>query len=184
LNIIEHPSDYGSFKSSTSTFKEFNKIIGNQSNIKFFPKDFNTSILKEITRCVLTATGSVGLEYPCFGIPSVIAGDSFYQGFGFTIEPQNKDEYFETLKNMNQIITNKLTKDQIDLARIYYYTYVEKIKINHSLLDEYDISKKISYNDFFDQSRNLILKYKEDDDIFKKFLKIQLDENNRHLMKI
>jgi hypothetical protein len=70
------------------------------------------------------------------------------------------------------------------LARIYYYTYVEKIKINHSLLDEYDISKKISYNDFFDQSRNLILKYKEDDDIFKKFLKIQLDENNRHLMKI
>ena len=182
--IKEHPSEYGLGKSSTSTFREINKIIVNESNIKFYPNDFNTSIIKEITGCVLTSQGSAGLEYPCLGIPSVIAGDSYYQGSGFTIEPRDKNEYFDTLKNMKKIIINELTKDQVSSARILAYVFLEKSRINHSLLYEADISKKINYNNFFDITKNLIFQYKEDDDLFKKLLKIQLDKNNQHLFKL
>ena len=94
--IKEHPSEYGTKKAQTSTYKEFIKIVGvNKKNIKFFPKNFSTRILKDITNFVLTSQGSAGYEYPCFGIPSMICGDSFYRGFGITTEPKNEKEYYD-----------------------------------------------------------------------------------------
>ena len=180
--IKDHPSDYGYTRVNTNTFKEFQNIIGEQDNIKFFPKGINTSLIKKIVDCLLTSQGSAGLEYPCFGIPSIIAGNSFYKSFGFTLEPNSKTEYFEMLKNMHKIMDNGLSRQQIDAARINYYIVYELIKVDHSLLFNFDIKRSIDLDNFFDQSTDLISKYKKENDIFKKSLKKQLDAKERHLI--
>ena len=115
--IKEHPSDYGIDKAKTTTKIEFNKIIGENKNIKFFPDHINIYNIKDFVSCVVTSMGSPGLEYPCFGIPSIVCGSSFYTGLGFTCEPKNEDQYFDYLKNINSIISKKLTFAQIQKAR-------------------------------------------------------------------
>lgn len=182
--IKEHPSDYGSGRHTTSTYKEFKNIIGFKENIKFFPKNFDTSLIKEVTSCVLTSQGSAGLEYPCFGIPSIIAGDAHYQGFGFTIEPKNKDEYFEKIEDMHNITSKGLNDEQIDLARINYCILEELSKVDHPLLYNFDISKNLNFNEFFKKSSDLLSNYNEKEDLFKKSLIKQLTENERHLINI
>ena len=178
----DHPSEYGSeYVDFANTIKEFYDIIGSQENIKVFPKNFNSVLLKDVANCALTSQGSVGLEYPCFGIPAITAGDSFYEGLGFTYNPKNKAQYFDLITNMSKIISKKLTIDEIDLARISFYFFKKATKIDHPLLTESDISRKIDLNFFFEQSIDSISKYKEDEDAFKKFFQIQLANNNRNL---
>jgi len=177
----EHPSEYGSKIAKTTSAKEFDKIIGLQKNIKFFPENYNALLIKDMANCALTSSGSVGVEYPCFGIPSITAGDSFYHGLGFSYDPKDKDQYFDFLQNMPKIVSKKLTEEQIDLARISFYFYNGGTKLDHPLLHQYDISRKIDLNFFFDKSSELIYKYKEDDDIFKKYLKIQLTNGDRNM---
>ena len=181
----DHPSEYGSeYVNASNTIKTFYDIIGSQENIKVFPKNFNSVLLKDVANCVLTSQGSVGIEYPCFGIPAITAGDSFYGGLGFSYNPKNKDQYFDLITDMSKIISKKLTIDEIDLARISYYFRNEATRIDHPLLTETDISRKIDLNFFFEQSIDSISKYKEDEDVFKKCLRIQLANNSRNLTVI
>jgi hypothetical protein len=181
----EHPSEYGlKFSHAISSITVFNEIIGSQDNIKIFPKKFNTILLKDVANCVLTSQGSAGIEYPCFGTPSITGGDSFYNGLGFSHNPENKDQYFSLLANMPKIASKKLTPDQVDLARISFYFYNKATKLDHPLLDDYEITKESDFNIFFDKSIDLISKYKEEDDIFKRRLKIQLENIDRHLTVI
>ena len=58
----------------------------------------NPACLKEFTDVIITSHGSSGLEYPSFGIPSIVAENSFYTNFGFTLEPKNVTEYKNLLK--------------------------------------------------------------------------------------
>jgi hypothetical protein len=103
---------------------------------------------------------------------------------GFSYNPRNKDEYFDLITDMSKIISKKLTKDEINLARISFYFSNKATRIDHPLLTESDISRKIDLNLFFDQSIDLISKYKEDEDTFKKCLQIQLANNDRNLTAI
>ena len=178
----EHPSEYGSkFRDARNSIKEFNDIIKVNENIKIFPKNFNSMLLKDIANCALTSQGSVGIEYPCFGIPVITAGDSFYDDLGFSYNPKNKDQYFNLITNMSNIISKKLSIDEIDLARISFYFSNKATKMDHPLLYESNITKQIDFNFFFDQHIDLISKYKEGEDVFKKCFQIQLASNDRHL---
>lgn len=63
------------------------------SNIHMCPTDLNTSSLRDCADVILTVHGTVGLEYACLGIPSILAGTPFYAGFGFTHEPASAESY-------------------------------------------------------------------------------------------
>lgn len=182
--VKEHPSDYGFNKLKTSTYKEFEKIIGERDNIKFFPSDYSPSIIKDLAGCVVTSQGTPGLEYPCFGIPSIVGGDTHYRGFGFTYEPKNMKEYFKFLDNIESIISNGLNKDQVDRARVNYYITFFLTKVEHPLLHKYDHSRELDMNNFFNESIKLLNSYKEKEDIFKQCLRHQLKNNNNHLLTI
>mgnify|MGYP001468474641 FL=1 len=182
--VKEHPSDYGFKKLKTSTYKEFEKIIGKRDNIKFFPSNYSPSIIKDLASCVVTSQGTPGLEYPCFGIPSIVGGDTHYRGFGFTYEPKNMKEYFKFLDNIESIISNGLNKDQVDRARVNYYISFFLTKVEHPLLHKYDHSRELDMNNFFNESIKLLNSYKEKEDIFKQCLRHQLKNNNNHLLTI
>lgn len=81
--------------------------------------DINSQSLFNVIDFALTVNGSVGFEYPIFGINAILAGTGRYEGFGFTIEPQTRKDYFDQLLNIHDI--PPLTDSQKDLALKHYY---------------------------------------------------------------
>lgn len=178
--IKEHPSDYGFKKMQTNTLNEFNKIITSK-NIKFFPKNIKNSVIREVADCVITLSGSVGMEYPCFGIPSINSAGIFYSGYGFTNDFNNKKEYFNYLKNIELVIKKEMSIQQIQKARVHYYIINELIKCDHNYLYDYDISRKIN-DDLFYKKINKILKQKNGDKDFFSYFKKQIYDSKEFLV--
>jgi hypothetical protein len=102
-------------------------------HIRFMPAttEINTQSLFPLVDCVLTVNGTVGMEFPCFGVPAVVAGTGRYSGYGFTIEPKTQEDYFETLRNLYQV--DRLSEDIQQLARKHF----------HALL----IGRQVSFED-------------------------------------
>jgi hypothetical protein len=81
--------------------------------------DINTQSLFPLVDYVLTVNGTVGMEFPCYGVPAVLAGTGRYNGRGFTIEPPTREAYFETLRTLHTV--PKLDQAARELARRYFY---------------------------------------------------------------
>lgn len=79
----------------------------------------NTISLKYCADLIITCIGSAGFELPAMaGIPALIAGDTFYNELGFTLEPKTKEKYFTILNNIENI--KKLNHNQITKAQVAY----------------------------------------------------------------
>lgn len=101
-------------------------FVGCPSHIVFLDREssFNSRSLLNCADTVITVLGTAGMEFAALGaIPSILAGVSYYSGFGFTIEPKNQDEYFKTLDSIENI--GRLTKEQQDMAR-RVFLYIER----------------------------------------------------------
>jgi len=83
----------------------------------------DTRSLVHCADLVITCLGSAGFELPAIaGISSVTAGDNFYTGLGFALEPKTKEQYFEILSNAHNI--ERLTPEQQKRAQAaYIYIY-------------------------------------------------------------
>lgn len=181
--VKEHPSDYGFLKLKTTAKIEFDRIVGyNNKNIRFFPKNYNPSIIKNIADCVVSLSGSVGTEYTCYGIHSINSCGIFYSENGFTNDYKNKKEYFNFLQNIEQIIKKKLTKKQIYKARVHYYLSHILTRYNNPLLYNFNITRNLDEEEFFNEIIQLIYKYSKKDDKFKEYFAHQLRSGDRHLI--
>ena len=136
--------------------------------------------MKDVTDCLFTSQGSAGIEFPCFGIPSIICGDAYYQGLEFTIEPKNELEYYNVINNLDKIISNGLDDEQMKNARSAYYFSEEMIKTEHPLLFNYSILRNLDLNDFFSTAASKINNYNIQGDFLKISFKNQLENNKRH----
>jgi hypothetical protein len=80
----------------------------------------NTYDLVEITDLGLVYTTTVGMEMAMSGVPVIVAGQTHYRGRGFTIDPQNWQEYHSAL---DQLIENgkstRLSREQVNQAGNY-----------------------------------------------------------------
>lgn len=90
--------------------------------------DINTQSLYPIIDYVLTVNGTVGMEFPCFGIPSVVAGTGRYNGRGFTYDNETVEEYFTLLDRLHEI--PRLNGEQVLLARKHYYHLMKRRQTN------------------------------------------------------
>jgi len=77
----------------------------------------------------LVHTSTVGLEMASRGIPVISIGRSHYRGYGFTFDPESRDEYFNLLKDIlkgNKKIELEKIKDLsfkfIKLNFFHYYS--------------------------------------------------------------
>jgi len=76
---------------------------GLPAHMKFIPEDsvINAAVVLNVADLIVTCVGTAGVEMPALrGIPTVIAGDTFYDKLGFTIEPKSRKEYFNILANL------------------------------------------------------------------------------------
>ncbi|MFC1914427.1 hypothetical protein ACFLXF_04050 [Chloroflexota bacterium] len=89
--------------------------------IRLLPKDINSKSLLDFADVIITARGSAGLEFSCFGIPCILAAESVYSGFGFSIEPGSREEYFEMLRKVEEI--GRLSAEEINRAKVLAYIH-------------------------------------------------------------
>ena len=122
------------------------------------------------------------MEYPCFGIQSINSSGIFYSENNFTNDYKNKKEYFNFLKNIKKIINKKLTKKQINIARVHYYLSYDLIKFNHPLLYNFDITRKLNQRKFFAEIFSRLTKYNNKKDLFEKYFTKNLNSTNKHLI--
>lgn len=111
------------------------KLIAKYPRLKIniLPDDFNTVSIFSIADSIVTARGSIAIEAACMGIPTVLAGEAYYSGFGFTIEPTSKDEYYGLLDNISTL--KKLNKDEIAMAKKVLYQYTNGFLVKNNIFD-------------------------------------------------
>jgi len=80
---------------------------------------------------VTVHTTTVGFEFPAHGFPTITTARSPYRGFGFTIDPIDKDEYFSALENLLESQTVQIAPEAKELAlkfiKFYQFHYFSKI---------------------------------------------------------
>ena len=65
--------------------------------------DTSTLSLFEFADYALTVRGTIGLEFPCYGVPTLTAGSGGYSGRGFTLDSSTADEYLARLARIEEI---------------------------------------------------------------------------------
>ena len=90
--------------------------------------DINTQSLFPIVDYALTVNGTVGMEFPCYGVPALLAGTGRYDGRGFTMEPRTREEYFEALRNLHKM--PRLSSEAQILARKHFLTLTTRRQVS------------------------------------------------------
>lgn len=92
-----------------------------KSNIVFLDADadFNALSIRFLADAIVSCLGTAGMEYACVGIPCLLAGESPYSGFGFTMEPETADGYEAALRALDRV--GRLAPEQIKAAKIVMY---------------------------------------------------------------
>ncbi len=86
--------------------------------------DINTRSLFPVVDYVLTVNGTVGMEFPCYGVPAILAGTGRYDRLGFTVDPATKEEYFTVLKKLHEM--RPLSEEARELARQHFLTLMKR----------------------------------------------------------
>jgi hypothetical protein len=103
------------------------------SNIYLCPDDLSTHSVFDTAQAIITCRGTIGIEASCFGIPVIIAADASYSGYGFTIEPKTKKEYFHALKNIH--LLKSPDQNQINRALAFFYAHQSSFNKDFSIID-------------------------------------------------
>jgi hypothetical protein len=82
----------------------------------------NTYDLMEIASLGLAYTTTTGMEMSMNGIPVIVCGETHYRGRGFTLNPQNWDEYYAMLEAAIAK-PGRLSQSQIETAWEYAYRF-------------------------------------------------------------
>ena len=171
-----HPNDEKN-KIVTDTISEYKKICSNYKHILLYPDNVSIASIPKFVHVVITHSGSASYEYPCMGIPVFQVAETVCSGRGFTIDPGSKKEYLDLLHKIEKI--SKLNKDQIDKAKIYAFIYTVLTRINANLIAPHDNLPRYDKN-FLSETTKLLNSYKEEEDLLKKMMKIQENNNDRH----
>lgn len=105
--------DYSEIRTLKKTFGE---IPGNIKLI--YPEDeINPYSLFKIIDYAITVRGTIGMEFPCFGVPVLTAGTGRYSGRGFSIDSGSREEYLARLSRIEEI--PPLGKEEIKKAVLH-----------------------------------------------------------------
>jgi hypothetical protein len=179
--VKEHPHEkyYNTKINFYSLVKDLEKKY---NHIRWYPENLSPASLIKFTDVAITSHGTAGVEYPSFGIPSIITEKSDYAGLGFTLEPKNEIEYKSLLKNAHQI--NKLGKQKIEKAKVFLFIRNILLKNKLSLMPPSKIRRKINENDFWYQMNQNLKKFNPNNDKFRKFFKNQIKLKLRHTVNL
>ena len=124
-----HPSEH------EKNYKHINYFSKKYPKFKILPNDVtNNQLIKEKIDIVLTVYGSVGHEYPLFGIPVINASNEGpHKSFDFNVYPKNFKEYEKIILNLDKVpkVKVKLIK-----RKIYLY-YLMRFLLEYNLINNF-----------------------------------------------
>lgn len=100
--------------------------------VRVLPDDIHTKSLLDFADALVTAKGSAGFEFPCFGMPVILAAESAYSGFGYTFDADSKSEYFELLETVPQ--QGPISEERIERAKTMAYIQWDLIRVQTDLI--------------------------------------------------
>jgi len=121
--VKTHPDEsrWAANETVEDIFKNLNDDIKNNIII-VNSSEINTYDLIEASNCGIVFSSTVGLEMAMLGKPVLLGSRVYYAGKGFTIDVNDKDEYFLKLSaliaNFNQFA---VSNDTIYMSQIYHY---------------------------------------------------------------
>lgn len=158
----QHPADHFYPTKDIDYDKLFGKVPDNIVFLNYKNK-LDTRSLVHVADAVITCLGSAGFELPAIGgVPSITAGDNFYNDLGFSTAPKTKKEYFNILSNLKNI--QKLSADERRRAQaaymfIYYFCTVDFNSLPILAMDEHH---KPNMNEWYwDKVLELYIKNKD-----------------------
>jgi hypothetical protein len=137
--VKTHPSAF-KYNEPVSLDKD---LYVKDDNLKYYPNEYSTTSLISIVDAVVTVSGTMSIEFACHGIPSIITGEPFYSNQGFTIEPQNLEEYHRLITSGSFI--PRLDSNQISHARLLFYYHNKHNLIPNTLKAGIDRRDKDNY---------------------------------------
>jgi hypothetical protein len=87
-----------------------------RSRVRILPHEVNPISFIDRIQAIITVTGKAALEYGPLGIPSIVAGQASYHGYGFSIAPKTIQEYREQLGRVHEL--PRLTAEQRENAKV------------------------------------------------------------------
>lgn len=182
VNWLVKPNPYEKlYKNSKHTAQgEYEALAADCEHIRLMPKDANSSSLLNIAHAILTVCGSPGIEFSCFGVPCVLAGEAPYSGFGFTIEPQSQEEYFALLQNIHTL--EPLSDSQVERAKVAAYIYLELSMVKFSLIPDFSPLADYDEEALWREAANRIQDHDLSEDRLYQMFQIQIRQEYRHLL--
>ena len=113
--------------------------------------NFNSHSVQYLAKALITCIGTAGLEHALVGIPCVLAGESPYSGFGFTVEPNNAQEYRNCLENIGQL--PPLSDMQVKAAKIvaYFFFCLYNEGVNYFFCPQISYKAIYGWNDTYNR---------------------------------
>ncbi len=128
LGKISNETDYDWYLKShpdplPGTFEVLNEITSEYPNITIIPHDTSHyTLINEGINFVLTAHGTIGHEYPYFGIPVINAAYNPHIAYNFCIHVNRIENYKEILLNLKKI-KHVIQKEEIFEFYFMHYKY-------------------------------------------------------------
>lgn len=138
-----HPSEYD------SNLDKIKSVVVGAKNFFILPKEVShNQLIKEGIKCVLTVFGSIGHEYPYFGIPVINAGENPHSGYNFNYHPKTRSEYVYILNRITKLSVPKNAKRNI--FEFYYMKHMCDYNIFPDITTMQDLNSFIIFKYFFD----------------------------------
>ena len=110
-------------------------------NVILLKPDVKMTFQELMNKCnvrgILVHTATVGFEYACIGLPVITTAKSPYRGFGFTIDPVNRGDYFSQIESLLASNAKKVSDTDIILARKFVKFYQFHYYSDIGLYDDY-----------------------------------------------
>ena len=182
INVLvkKHPTEYSTKSIKDITIKAIEEIPNlKYNNIIPYPENLSPTFIKQNASCIVTGHGTVGVEYACYGIPSVSCNNSPFSYCETSNEAKNYDEYAKFLENIDKIPT--LNQNQIDKSLVLFFLINSVDKNENDFFDtepDFHPSELVGFQKNFEyrflekifkKLRNI--KEVEQTNIYKKYLK-------------
>lgn len=99
---------------------------------RLVPSDINTRSLFSCVDVVVTCGGTAGMEFPCYGIPVLVAAKPPYTRFSFVKSPCTIEEYYSELEKIHE--NERIPENGVQLARSVLYVIQSLMRINRNCI--------------------------------------------------
>ncbi len=158
--------------------KKINYLMNNFSHIKRWPRNFSNTSLLKVADVALTSSGTIGIEYPAYGVQTVFTEKSSYSNLNFMKMIKTKKNIIYKINNLNNV--KKPSKKLINQCKQYLFIRESLLGVKSSLLPDYIASRNIIDDDFWVQCIKKISNYSLSKDPFFEMFSKQIFYNSRH----